>query len=297
MILVFQHCRTGDVINSYQHHVATLGVEMQRRDFLKTTAAVGSLAVASNIAVAGAQTVSPPGVLTTPAHAAYGSSFLEKNPQWSDNSLHGQWRTMYNGYGVVTGDDTQVLMFPRTVTTPDDTAACMVHTEAWYDDVTFEVTICTEKQLRKNSAPNPWEVGWVCWNFRDDTRFYSAQLKPTEWEIGKEDPLYPGAQRYFATGGDVATGANIWKFPIGVNYRMKVVVKGPTSTVYVNGADGAYRKVYSFTDRQRPYHGGRIGLYTEDARVWFHHFKVLSYSKKSYPPYTDEYWESLNFLC
>lgn len=264
-------------------------VNLNRRSIFKAGGlAVGGLAGLSLLS----SSRNPSLAATSPI---YGSSPLEKLSNWDDFSLHGIWRTMYNGYGTVKGTNSQVLLSPKPATDPNDTAACMVHTEAWYDDVTFEATIRTEKQLRRNSPPNQWEVGWICWNLRNDTHFYSAQLKPTEWEIGKEDPVYPGAQRFFATGGEVATGANIWRFPVGIDYRMKVQVSGPTSTIWVNGADGSYRKIYSFTDSERPYYGGRIGLYTEDARVWFHDFKILSYKKKSYPGYDESYWKSLNY--
>ena len=60
------------------------------------------------------------------------------------------------------------------------------------------------------SKPNPWEVGWLLWCFSPDPthpydpsptsnsnfRFYALTLKPNGWEVSKQDPAYPGGQRF-----------------------------------------------------------------------------------------------------
>ena len=66
-------------------------------------------------------------------------------------------------------------------------------------------------------APN-WEVAWVFWNYLRPEQSYYFVPKPAGWERGKSDDtkadpngpecdlpsytncLYPGAQRYLATG-------------------------------------------------------------------------------------------------
>lgn len=95
------------------------------------------------------------------------------------------------------------------------------------------------------------------WHYTDDLHFYALALKPNGWELSKEDPAYPGAQRYLATGS--------WsRYPAGSTAHAKVVQTGATMRVEVDG-----RHLTTFTDRERPYSRGRVGLYTEDAAVTF----------------------------
>lgn len=85
----------------------------------------------------------------------------------------------------------------------------------------LSANIVTLKQLRNKdntpstpsnptSEPNPWEVGWLLWCFSPDPthpydpsptsnsnfRFYAVVLKPNGWEVSKQDPAYPGGQRF-----------------------------------------------------------------------------------------------------
>lgn len=85
----------------------------------------------------------------------------------------------------------------------------------------FSANIVTTAQLRNkdntpptpnnpDSKPNPWEVGWLLWCFSPDPthpydpsptsnsnfRFYALTLKPNGWEVSKQDPAYPGGQRF-----------------------------------------------------------------------------------------------------
>jgi hypothetical protein len=114
----------------------------------------------------------------------------------------------------------------------------------------------TVRQLRTGSAPNPWEAAWALWHYTDNEHFYYVILKPNGWELGKEDPAYPGAQRFLATGES--------PFPIGPTYTVRVRQIGNVTTVWADG-----RQLVSFTDNERPYRSGAIGLYNEDAEVEF----------------------------
>ena len=68
-----------------------------------------------------------------------------------------------------------------------------------FTDIDMTTTLGTVRQVR-NGPANPWEVAWLLWHYTDDQHFYSIVLKPNGWELGKEDPAYPGAQRFLATG-------------------------------------------------------------------------------------------------
>jgi hypothetical protein len=183
---------------------------------------------------------------------------------WSDGSRHGAWRAVYNGYGV-TGiglDGSQVLSErPRASLTPGTTHASLVTTRASYGDTDVRVDLRTVAQLRQ-PFPNPWEVAWVLWHYTDDTHFYSLVLKPNGWELGKEDPAYPGAQRYLRTGSSP-------RFAVGAWHHVHIRQVGAAITVWADG-----HKLASVTDKQRPYSSGRLGLYNEDALVHFDHVRL-----------------------
>ena len=136
------------------------------------------------------------------------------------------------------------------------THAALVVTERQYGDLALSLRVRTEHQLR-SGRPNAWEVGWVLWHYTDPRRFYALALKPTGWELSKQDERYPGGQR-FLTSGDGP------EFPVGTWHDIGVVQVGNTVKVSGNG-----RLLAEFTDTERPYLSGSVGLYTEDARVGF----------------------------
>lgn len=126
----------------------------------------------------------------------------------------------------------------------------------------LRVRAITDSQLRSGTPPNPWEVAWVAWDYADAAHFYYVILKPNGWEIGKRDPAYPGGQRFLATGRSPT-------YPTGQWYDVHVVrVQGRTSLT----VDGV--PIAVFTDPERPYQGGRVALYTEDAAVRFQGVEV-----------------------
>ena len=202
------------------------------------------------------------GLLVLAVAVTAGANVWRVQP-WSDGETHGRWSTLYTGYGRVTGTDRQVVLEPRAAASPDVTHGALVHTPESYQDADFDVTVRTEKQVRRGE-PNVWEVGWVLWNFRDDEHFYAVALKPNGWEISKQDPAYPGNQRFVATGDDRT-------FPIGQDYRVTVHQDWPRMTVSVDG-----RELATVVDTERPYRGGSVGLYTEDAKVRFRDLQITS---------------------
>jgi hypothetical protein len=163
---------------------------------------------------------------------------------------------IYTGYGHVVESDGVITLSPRAAREPSVTHAALVATTAVAGAV-FTTTIATRttQQLRL-PHPNPWEVGWVLWNYTDDEHFYYVALKPNGWEVGKEDPAYPGAQRFLVTGTKA--------FPLDRWHEVTIRQSGTTFVVVANGETLA-----TFTDKERPYTGGHVGLYTEDATVEF----------------------------
>jgi hypothetical protein avisC_00242 len=174
-----------------------------------------------------------------------------------------EWTTVHHGYGKVSCTRGTVRLSPKTSTSSDETHAAL----ATVDGVNIEenatqtisATMRTDTQLRTGDDPNPWEVAWFLWNYTDDQHFYAVVLKPNGWEISKEDPAYPGAQRFLASG-DSPT------FPVGSAFDITVTITtaedAVTMTVSVGGAELA-----TVTDRESPYPSGAVAAYTEDATI------------------------------
>ncbi len=179
---------------------------------------------------------------------------------WEDGTAYGAWRAIFNGYGKtrVRHLDGRFVLSERPLasTRAGETHASLVATAAEFGpEVDVRVSVRTVRQLR-SPAPNPWEVGWLLWAYRDNLHFYYVSLKPNGWELGKEDPDYPGAQRFLATGAK--------SFPVGSWHRLRVRQVGNVITVWANG-----QRLVRYRDEERAYLQGSIGLYNEDARVHF----------------------------
>jgi hypothetical protein len=178
------------------------------------------------------------------------------NRPWQDGSRHGEWVAVFNGYGEVRTDGDALLMSPQQPADRRNTHAALVVTARPYGDVAISLRLRTERQLR-TADPQAWEVGWVLWHYGGEGRFYALALKPNGWELSKQDPRYPGGQRFLASGRTPT-------FPVGSWHRVGIVQVGNRIDV---AADGHHLARY--TDRAEPYLTGALGLYTEDARVHF----------------------------
>ncbi len=171
------------------------------------------------------------------------------------------WRVAYDGYGHICvrtqgGLIVRLTLQPARPGSATSTHAALVVSATRWRDFTTEIRVRTNYQLRR-PHPNPWEVGWVLWHYADDQHFYYIILKPNGWELGKEDPSYPGHQRFLATGTNPT-------FPPARWYSVRVHQRGDAMQVDVDG-----RRLVRFVDTQRPYLAGLIGLYVEDASATF----------------------------
>jgi hypothetical protein len=195
---------------------------------------------------------------TSSPHPPLMDDFTSYTPGvWAAGRTVGPWQVVWNGYGAVSAlSGGGLRLRPGAAASPGQTHSALVTSTKTFGDVDATYTYRTESQLRTGSAPNPWEVGWVLWHYTDNTHFYYVLLKPNGWELGKEDPAYPGAQRFLATGSQ--------SFPAGHSYTIHVQQVGNRIDVTVDGAS-----LVSFTDNERPYTKGSIGLYDEDSSVVF----------------------------
>lgn len=188
------------------------------------------------------------------------------------------WKSIYHGYGrnavVRQFDGLALSIKPKESSSASETHAGLISGPfpSWpvetRGNFTIEAALHTEKQLRLQDAPNPWEVAWLLWDYVDDKHFYYFVPKPNGWELGKGDPAYPGDQRFLAAGRHPT-------YPIGNRYVVKIVqAASPTSTTLSVFVDGVL--LTTFTDRERPYSSGLVGFYSEDALVYFHSIVVTS---------------------
>lgn len=189
-------------------------------------------------------------------HNPAGQDGATHQPSWREGDTRGRWRVVFTGYGQVHGAGDDVQLQPAVAKTPDVTHGALVVDDAAPADVAVRATVTTTRQLR-DGQPNPWETGWVLWRYADPDHFYAVALKSNGWEVSKQDPAYPGKQRFLASGHTPT-------FPVGQPHTVDVVHVGDTAAVRANGTPLA-----TLTDRERPYDAGGVALYTEDARVHF----------------------------
>lgn len=179
---------------------------------------------------------------------------------WREGSTYGPWRMVFHGFGSVgaTGADRQsVRLAPKAATQADQTHGALVTTTATTRDFDATLAMATTAQLRSGSPANPWERAWALWHYTDPTHFYYVVLKTNGWEIGKADPAYPGAQRFLVTGTSPT-------YAVGATHKITIAQRGAAFTVKVGT-----QTLTTFTDLERPYLSGALGLYTEDAAVTF----------------------------
>ncbi len=179
----------------------------------------------------------------------------------SGEDTFGPWEVVFSGFGCVDiqnpDDTTWLSLVPQESIEENETHAALVVGPEFSNTLTYEIRLKTIEQLR-DTSPNPWEVGWVLWHYTDNEHFYYAILKPNGWELGKRDPAYPGGQRFLATGSTPV-------YPVGDANDVKIIHDDTNTIIF--SANGEVLTV--FTDEETPYSAGRIGMYTEDALVYF----------------------------
>ncbi|WP_424640132.1 calcium-binding protein [Embleya sp. AB8] len=174
---------------------------------------------------------------------------------WADGSVHGPWRSVFDGHGENIGLHNGLSLSPEPARTAAETHAGLIVSTRQYGSMNLQARMRTVAQLR-TPTPNPWEVPWLVWAYSDPEHFYYVTLKPNGWELAKRDPAYPGGQRFLATDSE--------PFPIGRWSAVQVAQRGAHLEVSVDG-----KGLVAYEDQERPYLGGNIGAYTEDARVEF----------------------------
>ena len=196
---------------------------------------------------------------------------------YADGQIFGNFQDIFNGYGsscIVQYGNVKLLdLKPKASTSPGETHAALTTTNASFsNNYTIIAQYATLRQLRTGSAPNPWEVGWLLWNYTDNNHFYNLVLRPNGWEIDKEyvDNNGVQSQQYLATGSNYTFPILHWYYP----QVIQTVNNGiPTFTVKVFIGNG-FQTLATVTDNGtsvsgKAYTSGKIGFYDEDSETWF----------------------------
>jgi hypothetical protein len=164
-----------------------------------------------------------------------------------------QWNVWYDA--PASFDSAGVTLSSPASTAPDQTYSTLVTSKRTWRDQTFELTMTTDAQLRTGSSPNPWEVAWLMFRFRDRADYYWFILKTNGFELGKKQGSY---KQIFLVLGDLPYAT------VGVPRRVRVKTDGARIEVWVDGD-----QVVDYVDPTPLLAPGSIGLYEEDSRVRF----------------------------
>jgi hypothetical protein len=203
----------------------------------------------------------------------------------TDNQIspNGKWLNKYNGLGAsgtvnITSSaatDTNNVFYeePKTSTSPNETHAALTLTTQTYEDVEMQLKVKTNKQLRQNSAPNPWEVAWIMWRYQDDWHHYYFIFKPNGVELGKKQNENQAEEQIFLYT------ANEPKLKIDEWNTWYIKMSGNHIEIWLEMADGSsMQRVVNYYDNTPIVGPGNIGLYTEDAHVQFDDVYIASLS-------------------
>lgn len=176
------------------------------------------------------------------------------------------WRCLWLGFGTGSASGGELWLRPKAATNPSETHSALVRSEFVLDrDWDIRVQIATDAQLRtKRSrgkqvpAPNPWEVGWLVANMKDDG---SAGL----YFILKTNGVELGAYRETGEQFFLYTATRP-KAQIGIPYQCRLVKAGNKLTAFVGTSQVGSALLDALGNWPL---GNRIGLYTEDAAVRF----------------------------
>jgi Domain of Unknown Function (DUF1080) len=191
----------------------------------------------------------------------------------NQTSPNGKWFNKYNGFGAsgtvtttslaATENNTVFYEEPKTSIRPNETHAALTLTTQTYEDVEMYLKVKTNKQLRENSMPNPWEVAWIIWRYQDDWHHYYFIFKPNGIELGKKQNENQAEEQIFLYT------ANEPKLKIDEWNTWYIKMSGNHIEIWLKMADGTIQRVVNYHDNAPITGPGNIGLYTEDAHVQF----------------------------
>lgn len=169
---------------------------------------------------------------------------------------------VYDGYGTVKWDSKflSLSLSPKAATQPSEThSALVVSNGSFQQPYEASFSLKTTKQLRSGSAPNPWEVGWFVFGYKDTGKFKYLILKPNGYGVELGESLLNDQQNFLYT-----SPINQDNFSINTTYNIVLRAQDNVITVTVNGKQYAQ---YTMSPKDQLTADGQYGFYTEDASV------------------------------
>jgi hypothetical protein len=92
-----------------------------------------------------------------------------------DGARFGTWSLVFAGYGcvqVARGPEGRLLSLRAARSlAPEETHSVFVAGPGLAAPFSFRARLRTVARLRRGSPPNPWEVGWLVWDYADNAHF------------------------------------------------------------------------------------------------------------------------------
>lgn len=168
------------------------------------------------------------------------------------------WTVKYDGFGEVGVEGDSASLKPQSVQDQDQTSAALALAgDSGWQDYSFTAQMKLQQQLRQGSPPNSWETGWLFFRYEGEGRSYYLAHKTNGLELGKLVEPAGSGQAFLATAPGLPAEPERW-------YDYRIDVEGPTISVYVDG-----ELQLTYTDTEDPILSGGVGLYTEDAHVYY----------------------------
>jgi len=203
-------------------------------------------------------------------------------------SPNGKWKAVYTGYGTMGvatattksgATNNYFFEHPKTSIHSNETRGSLATTTKAFSDFKMTIDMKTVKQLRQNSAPNPWETAWVFWHYTDRFHQYGLLLKRNGFQIEKKDNNIrcDACEIYLVDVSHPKVKLGQWQT---ITLRVTNSASGtPHIKVWVNGvkaADFVDNKIHQPNSPQLSH--GYVGLYCEDSLVNFDNVNIVPIS-------------------
>lgn len=175
-----------------------------------------------------------------------------------DGAVFGPWRVVFDGMNhgpSIRLRPGLLRLAPQSARGDGATNAALVVSRRGFTGPSLALTATwTTRATTRIGVANPWEAGWLVWDYVDNDHFTYLVLKPNGWEVGRRDPSQRGGQRFVADG-DLPTT------PIGMTRTATVTRTDGTTSIKV---DDQHLVTFTLPPNERR---GAIGMYSEDAIV------------------------------
>ncbi len=187
------------------------------------------------------------------------------------------WKTEYEGFGRVTFADEQIRMEPKSARTPQSTHASLVLSNLILPAGDFDLYVEYKNELAlRETPPNPWELFWILFQYQQGPQ----QTKVTNYIIAKPNGIELGRasglvdQTFLKTSEQPRAQFNKW-------HTLELIRKNSILTVIFDGKKAFDWNDLDSTDENKKLFNqtGRIGLYSEDAKVTIKRVCVISQIK------------------